>query len=329
MRRSTIRLAARARRSLTNAAPTAASSSATTTSSSAAASSASADATAELLTFAPSLLQFACLTAFAQNYVLSVMQCVGPSMLPTLGLSGDVVLMWPTASGLITPQLGDVVICSSPTDPTSTVCKRVVGLPGDVVKYKRLPGMPELRETRPAHSRDGGRKSRECIQQVPRGQVWLQGDNSADSCDSRYYGPVPMALVRGIVFVKLWPFTEAGVVSRTIPIEKRRGFVEQEQREAEAVVEEEEVVEEAILAARSSPPPAAPVVAATDESVSNAYRRHLVGAEESNGNDAAAAGAATTKVDIVVAASPAPTAPIAATAAANAAAGPVVHPANR
>ena len=147
--------------------------------------SASADATAELLTFAPSLLQFACLTAFAQNYVLSVMQCVGPSMLPTLGLSGDVVLMWPTASGLITPQLGDVVICSSPTDPTSTVCKRVVGLPGDVVKYKRLPGMPELRETRPAHSRDGSRKSRECIQQVPRGQVWLQGDNSADSCDSR------------------------------------------------------------------------------------------------------------------------------------------------
>ena len=58
LRRSTIRLAARARRSLTNAAPTAASSSSTTTSSSAAASSASADATAELLTFAPSLLQF-------------------------------------------------------------------------------------------------------------------------------------------------------------------------------------------------------------------------------------------------------------------------------
>ena len=227
MRRQAIRLAARARRSLTNAAPTAASSSSTTTSSSAAASSASADATAELLTFAPSLHHFACMTAFAQNYVLSVMQCVGASMLPTVGLSGDVVLMWPTASGLITPQLGDVVICSSPTDPTSTVCKRVVGLPGDVVKYKRLPGMPELRETRPAHSRDGGRKSRECIQQVPRGQVWLQGDNSADSCDSRYYGPVPMALVRGIVFVKLWPFTEAGVVSGRFRLSAER-FVEQD-----------------------------------------------------------------------------------------------------
>ena len=73
------------------------------------------------------LLQFGCLVAFANNYVLASMQCVGPSMLPTLGLSGDVVLMWPTAGKLVTPQLGDVVICSSPTDPKATVCKRVAG----------------------------------------------------------------------------------------------------------------------------------------------------------------------------------------------------------
>ena len=62
--------------------------------------------TGDILSFAPSLIQFGALTAFAQNYVLAVMQCVGPSMLPTLGASGDVVLMWPTASGLMKPQLG-------------------------------------------------------------------------------------------------------------------------------------------------------------------------------------------------------------------------------
>ena len=73
------------------------------------------------------LIQFGALVAFANNYVLASMQCVGPSMLPTLGLSGDVVLVWPTAGKLVRPQLGDVVICSSPTDPTSTVCKRVSG----------------------------------------------------------------------------------------------------------------------------------------------------------------------------------------------------------
>ena len=126
--RSALRAAARVRRQLREA-PSGSSAS-------------SSNAHEDLLNFAPSLLQFGCLAAFTQNYVLAVMQCVGPSMLPTIGTSGDVVLMWPTASGLIKPQLGDVVIAASPTDPSATVCKRVVGLPGDVVRYRRLPGMP-------------------------------------------------------------------------------------------------------------------------------------------------------------------------------------------
>lgn len=39
--------------------------------------------------------------------------------------------------------------------------------------------------------------------QVPTGHVWLQGDNVLNSTDSRDYGPVPMALVRGRVFCKV------------------------------------------------------------------------------------------------------------------------------
>ena len=177
----------------------------------------------DLLMFAPSLIQFGALTAFAQNYVLGVMQCIGPSMLPTLGISGDVVLMWPTASGLLRPQIGDVVICASPTDPTSTVCKRIVGLPGDVVRYRRLPGMPSspFMATSDAYV-ESGRGANEVVLQLPRGQCWLQGDNMADSCDSRYYGPVPLSLVRGIVFLKVWPFFEARWISKTQPLDAGR-----------------------------------------------------------------------------------------------------------
>ena len=35
-----------------------------------------------------------------------------------------------------------------------------------------------------------------CVR-VPRGHVWLQGDNQSISRDSREYGPVPLALLRG------------------------------------------------------------------------------------------------------------------------------------
>ncbi len=35
--------------------------------------------------------------------------------------------------------------------------------------------------------------------QVPKGHVWLQGDNIILSRDSREYGPIPLALVKGRV----------------------------------------------------------------------------------------------------------------------------------
>ena len=52
---------------------------------------------------------------------------------------------------------------------------------------------------------------------VPPGHVWLQGDNPLNSTDSRTYGPVPAALVRGRVFCRVWPPAQAGPVPRGPP----------------------------------------------------------------------------------------------------------------
>ena len=38
---------------------------------------------------------------------------------------------------------------------------------------------------------------------VPKGTVWLQGDNIFNSTDSRVYGPVPFAMLRGRVSHKV------------------------------------------------------------------------------------------------------------------------------
>ena len=43
----------------------------------------------------------------------------------------------------------------------------------------------------------------EVVLQVPKGHVWLQGDNAINSTDSRHYGPVPYALLQGRVFLKV------------------------------------------------------------------------------------------------------------------------------
>jgi len=39
--------------------------------------------------------------------------------------------------------------------------------------------------------------------QVPRGHVWLEGDNLENSSDSRAYGPVPYGLLRSRVLYKV------------------------------------------------------------------------------------------------------------------------------
>lgn len=52
---------------------------------------------------------------------------------------------------------------------------------------------------------------------VPDGYMWLEGDNQHNSTDSRNYGPVPLALLRGRVTARVWPLTEATPYSAATP----------------------------------------------------------------------------------------------------------------
>ncbi|KAA0189129.1 hypothetical protein HAZT_HAZT007030 [Hyalella azteca] len=83
---------------------------------------------------------------------------------------------------------GSVVIVRSPSDPHSYICKRVIAGPGDRVP---IVGSSSF---------------------VPKGHVWLEGDNKLNSTDSRAFGPVPFGLVRGRAVMKLWPPSDIGFV---------------------------------------------------------------------------------------------------------------------
>lgn len=131
-------------------------------------------------------------------------------MLPTMSATGEVVL----ENRLITPsklKRGDLVTYISPLDPTRMVCKRLIGLPGDVICVDPT-GMVA--------------PSTEHVV-IPKGHLWLAGDNAEMSRDSREYGPVSMGLVKGKLVArvcihfamkirpyandsKIWPLSEAG-----------------------------------------------------------------------------------------------------------------------
>lgn len=43
------------------------------------------------------------------------------------------------------------------------------------------------------------------ISKIPKGHVWIEGDNKLLSNDSRNFGPVPVGLIHGIVEARIWP----------------------------------------------------------------------------------------------------------------------------
>jgi len=118
----------------------------------------------------------------------------GPSMLPTLAEGGEIVIE-DRISVHLNPgklQRGELVILNSPLEPQRSICKRVIGLPGDTVCVDPTGQLAPSTE----HVL------------VPKGHIWIVGDNAAESRDSRWYGPVPMALVRGRLCARIWPLRD-------------------------------------------------------------------------------------------------------------------------
>ncbi|EDS28676.1 mitochondrial inner membrane protease subunit [Culex quinquefasciatus] len=64
-------------------------------------------------------------------------------------------------------------------------------------------GGVELVEEHPAHP-----EIRTSIVTVPRGHLWIEGDNVQNSSDSRNYGPVPIGLVKSKAICRIWPVTQ-------------------------------------------------------------------------------------------------------------------------
>ncbi|ORY34283.1 peptidase S24/S26A/S26B/S26C [Naematelia encephala] len=161
---------------------------------------------------------------FTTVAIAHVQQCQGPSMAPTLDPSQSAWLFvsplpyWSWTSWTPRwkgPKRGDLVFATKPTLPDVLVCKRVVGLEGDLIEVEPRRDDPASRwmdkviiETDGTDVLGGTtprRRGQEQWIKVPKGHVWLVGDNLKNSTDSRDYGPVPLALVKGQVLARVWP----------------------------------------------------------------------------------------------------------------------------
>jgi signal peptidase I len=170
---------------------------------------------------------------FARTYVIQAFKIPTGSMEQNL-LIGDHILVnkfiyaprvfefeerWLPLRGV---QRGDVVVFKFPRDPSRDFIKRCLGLPGDnieMVGKELIVNGQEVRETGYVHHTDPQVYPRSLFLHenyrnrdnlgpfaVPAGNFFCLGDNRDNSNDSRFWGPVPAAFVKGRAFLVYWSY---------------------------------------------------------------------------------------------------------------------------
>jgi signal peptidase I len=193
--------------------------------------------------YARSFFPILLVVLLVRSFLFEPFRIPSSSMMPTL-LVGDFIfvnkytygLRLPVINtkivGIGEPQRGDVVVFRLPANPATNYIKRLVGLPGDTVRYKNrrlyINGNLVDREGLGEYKGDGlpggallynellddaphgillmpGRRSLEGTFVVPAGHLFMMGDNRDNSRDSRYegVGVIPEGNVVGKA-VRIW-----------------------------------------------------------------------------------------------------------------------------
>jgi signal peptidase I len=115
------------------------------------------------------------------------------------------------------PQRGDVIVFEFPLDTElpfykrRDFIKRVIGVPGDIVEIRdkvvyinnEALVIPQEVHKGPSFSEETSRDNMPPIQ-VPQEQYFVMGDNRDRSFDSRFWGFVDKAQIKGLAFIKYW-----------------------------------------------------------------------------------------------------------------------------
>jgi signal peptidase I len=126
----------------------------------------------------------------------------GDSMYPTLHNGQRLLVLQKHYNSDRLPKRGDIIVLRDPQAKTIVV-KRLIALPGDFLVMNGT--QVEVDHEPLAEPYAHGRLSTFLQGTLPRGLVWVLGDNRDDSIDSRVYGPVPLSDIRGRALFSIWP----------------------------------------------------------------------------------------------------------------------------
>lgn len=151
------------------------------------------------------------LALLIRTFIIAPFKIPSGSMRPTL-IERDRILVSKFIYRFQEPQRGDIVVFRYPENPKRPFIKRLVGLGGDRVEIRdgRLYVNGEVLDGTGIfagnhYENQGPYGQAGQVIQVPADQLFVLGDNSASSHDSRFWGFVPRNYLIGKALCIFWP----------------------------------------------------------------------------------------------------------------------------
>lgn len=156
-----------------------------------------------------SLIIFLLIRQVVQNYRIE-----SHSMQPNF-FEGQFILVNKLAYKLGTPARGEVIVFHNPNNHDEDYIKRVIGLPGDMIKVENQTifiNDQVLDQPYGPNPFPNGYQFGPAL--VPANHLFVMGDNRPNSSDSRNpsVGPIDESLIVGKAWLRVWPFDVFGLV---------------------------------------------------------------------------------------------------------------------
>ncbi|RKD34752.1 signal peptidase I [Thermohalobacter berrensis] len=142
-----------------------------------------------------------------KTFIFNSTYVLGSSMYPTLH-EKDRLFTNKVVYFFNEPQRGDIVVLKAPDDPEKDYIKRVIAIEGDLIAIKNGKVYVNNKLLKEEYIREGSYTYGNIKLKVPQGHVFVLGDNRerGASKDSRYFGPVPIDLIKGKASFRYFPF---------------------------------------------------------------------------------------------------------------------------
>lgn len=166
----------------------------------------------EVLEFVKSLVISAIIAIFIVTFVFEIVSVDGLSMYPTFN-NGDTLIVEKVTYHFRKPQPGDIIVLKYPSDTRQKYIKRIVAIGGDTVKIQNHKLYVNGKAKEEKYINEPMKEDFPQVK-VPKGSVFVLGDNRNHSSDSRFpdVGFIKLKLIVGKAVYRIFPFNKLGKV---------------------------------------------------------------------------------------------------------------------